>query len=259
VIIPYLLQCRSLQPQNVAIMQPRRVQTARRMVVVQVSAAANPPTVADAKAKFLQVFNKPLPSLYSTVVLELLVQQHLYRWNANYVYTPVMALGICSVFDQILQGLPEEEQTAVFNAYINALEESPEQYRKDAAMLEELAKSAGSVDDLVPSSSGNDAQKLMAEIADKVASGKFLYTKFFAVGLFRVLELAGAKDPKALGSLVEGLGIPLERVNADLVTYKGILSRLKAAKEIMKEFIEREKKKQAEREAAKAEKQQASA
>jgi photosystem II biogenesis protein Psp29 len=224
---------------------------------VQVVAASTPPTVADAKAKFLQSFNKPLPSLYSTVVLELLVQQHLYRWNANYVYTPVMALGVCSVFDQILQGLPEEEQKAVFNAYVTALEENPEQYRKDAATLEEAAKAAGSVDALIPSASGNDIQQTMAAIAEKVSSGKFLYTKFFAVGVFRMLELAGAKDPKALGSLVEGLGIPLERVNADLVTYKGILSKLKAAKEIMKEFIEREKKKQAEREAAKAAKQEA--
>jgi hypothetical protein len=93
----------------------------------------------------------------------------------------------------------------------------------------------------------------MAGIADKVKESNFLYTKFFAVGLFRMLELAGGKDPKALGALVEGLGIRLERVNADLVTYKGILSKLQAAKEIMREFIEREKKKQAEREAAKSE------
>jgi hypothetical protein len=66
-----------------------------------------------------------------------------------------------------------------------------------------------------------------------------------------MLELAGAKDPKALGGLVEGVGIPQERVNADLVTYKNILSKLKAAKEIMKEFVEREKRKQAERAAEK--------
>lgn len=222
-----------------------------------VTVAAATPTVADAKTKFLKAFNRPLPSLYSTVVLELLVQQHLYRWNANYVYTPVMALGICSIFDQVLQGLPEAEQQAVFNAYISALEESPEQYRKDAAMLEEAAASAGSVDALLPAADGNECQKIMASIADKVSSDNFLYTKFFAVGLFRMLELAGAKDPKALGGLVQGVGIPLERVNADLVTYKNILSKLKAAKEIMKEFVEREKRKQAERAAAKQETQEA--
>ena len=221
---------------------------------VTVAMAGSPPTVADAKAKFLQNFKKPLPSLYSTVVLELLVQQHLFRWNASYVYTPVQALGICSVFDQILAGLPEEEQAAVFSAYIQALEESPEQYRKDAQALEELAKSAGGVESLMPNGSGNEAQKTMAQIADQVANGNFLYTKFFAVGIFRMLELCGAKDPKALGSLVEALGVPLERVNADLVTYKGILSKLKMAKTIMQEFLERERKKAAERAAEKAEK-----
>ena len=223
----------------------------RRSAVAVVAQAASIPTVADAKQKFMKSFDKPLPSIYSTVVFELLVQQHLYRWNADYTYTPVMALGICSVFDQVLQGLPDAERESVFNAYIRALEEDPAQYRADAARLEEWASAAGSAEALVPAAEGNDCQKMMADISDMVKNGKFLYTKFFAVGLFRMLELAGGKDPKALGTLVDGLGIPLERVNADLVTYKGILSKLQAAKEIMKEFIEREKKKAAEREAAK--------
>lgn len=245
--------CRSpCSVQTRAVPVPRASRAERRLSVMVVAADKAPPTVADAKQKFMQAFNKPLPSIYSTVVLELLVQQHLYRWNADYTYTPVMALGICSVFDQVLQGLPEAEQLDVFNAYIRALDEDPEQYRADAAKLEEWAAAAGSAEALVPSAEGSECQKMMAGIADKVKSNSFLYTKFFAVGLFRMLELAGGKDPKALGALVEGLGIRLERVNADLVTYKGILSKLQAAKEIMKEFIEREKKKQAEREAAKS-------
>lgn len=121
--------------------------------------------------------------------------------------------------------------------------------------------------------------------------GKFLYTKFFAVGLFRLVELtgagrrrraarhacscergraegqatvarrrwppppvgtstlsptpppcpttppprpAGSKDPKTLTGLVKALGLSQERVNADLMTYKGVLSKLESAKEIMK-------------------------
>jgi photosystem II biogenesis protein Psp29 len=234
------------------------VVASRSVQSIVAMASGSPPTVADAKTKFLQKFNKPLPSLYSTVVLELLVQQHLYRWNSSYQYTPIQALGICSVFDQILQGLPEEEQAAVFSAYIQALDESPEQYRKDAKALEEFAKSADGADSLLPNAGGNDAQKMMAQISEQVAGGNFLYTKFFAVGIFRMLELVGAKDPKALGSIVEALGVPLERVNADLVTYKGILSKLKMARTIMQEFLEREKKKQAERMAQKAEKSSAS-
>ena len=42
----------------------------------------------------------------------------------------VTALGIVSIFDQILGGLPEAEREAVFTAFISALEEDPAQYRK---------------------------------------------------------------------------------------------------------------------------------
>jgi hypothetical protein len=52
-------------------------------------AAWAPPTVADAKLKFTSSFKKPLPAIYSTVVQELLVQQHLYRWNKRYQYNEV--------------------------------------------------------------------------------------------------------------------------------------------------------------------------
>jgi hypothetical protein len=134
-------------------------------------------------------------------------------------------------------------------------------------------------------------QAALAAVA--ATDGSFLYTKFFAVGLFRLVELtggahccirgscvcflrgcwfacgsdwvpggqacvvacpplhpppppplvtAGSKDPKSLSSLVKALGLSQERVNADLMTYKGVLSKLEAAKEIMKEFIAREKK-----------------
>jgi hypothetical protein len=47
--------------------------------------------VADAKLAFTTAFKKPLPSIYSTVVQELLVQQHLFRWNARYQYNEVGA------------------------------------------------------------------------------------------------------------------------------------------------------------------------
>jgi len=210
-----------------------------------------PPPVSEAKQAFMEAFPKPLPGIYSTVIMELLVQQHIYRWNKNYRYSAVTALGVCSVFDQVLEGLPPAEREAVFDAYVVALQEDPKKYRSDASILEAWARDA-SAEDVIPAADGTDGQQALARVKAGMESGEFLYTKFFAIGLFRILELAGAKDPKALGALVTSLGIPQERVNADLLTYKGVLSKLQAAKEIMKEFLEREKKTAAEREAAKA-------
>lgn len=58
---------------------------------------------------------------------------------------------------------------------------------------------------------------------------------------------AGAKDPTALETLVKSMNVKTESVNRDLTAYKGILSKLNAAKELMAELLAREKKKAAER------------
>lgn len=57
----------------------------------------------------------------------------------------------------------------------------------------------------------------------------------------------GAKDPKALENLVNSMNVKTESVNRDLTSYKGILSKLSAAKELMAELMAREKRKQGER------------
>ena len=93
-------------------------------------AAPVPPTVADTKAKFYKTFQTPIPSIYNNVIQELLVQQHLMRYNRKYKYDQVrgrqavlsfagvwrraepvselqvFALGFVSVFDQVLDGIP---------------------------------------------------------------------------------------------------------------------------------------------------------
>ena len=214
------------------------------------STAPHSATVADTKERFLQAYSSPIPAMYSPVVQELLVQQHLQRYNANYVYNPLYALGIMSVFDQILESL--ENKDAIVDAYFTALQEDLSDYRRDADAMEEWAKGLSSSDDIKADASGTMGQKVMAEISEKVAADKFLYTNFLAVGVFRVLELSNCTDPEALKRVVAELGLKQERVTSDLATYKGILSKLSAAKELMKEYLERENRKTAERLAKKS-------
>jgi photosystem II biogenesis protein Psp29 len=191
--------------------------------------------------------------MYATVVQELLVQQHFMRYNARYTYSPIFALGVVSVFDQVLDAFSDEtDRKAVFASYVKALTEDPEQYRRDAAELERLAKEAGSPDALTPDAQGNDLQRALASLADQTSAGKLLYSKFLAIGLFRLLELTGAKEPAALDKLVKAVGVRPESVSKDLLLYKGVLSKLSVAKELMRDFVERERRKQAEREAEKA-------
>ena len=62
---------------------------------------------------------------------------------------------------------------------------------RDAKRMEEMASELSDPSDLTPSTDGNEVQKLLGSIADRAKEDKFLYTKFFAIGLFRLLELTG--------------------------------------------------------------------
>lgn len=88
------------------------------------------PTVSQTKANFLQAYKRPIPSIYNTVLQELIVQQHLTRYKRTHRYDAVFALGFVTVYDRLMEGYPSDEDTeAIFRAYIRALQEDPEQYR----------------------------------------------------------------------------------------------------------------------------------
>lgn len=54
-----------------------------------------------------------------------------------------------------------------------------------------MARQLSDPSDLTPTTDGNEIQKLLGSIAERAKEDKFLYTKFFAIGLFRLLELTG--------------------------------------------------------------------
>ncbi|CAD7705285.1 unnamed protein product [Ostreobium quekettii] len=242
---PLVEQSRSARQQQIG---SRTAVRGGRRQSVAMAAAYQPPAVSATKQKFLEEYPRPVPAIYNTVVQELLIQQHFIRYNVAYKYDEIFALGLTSAFDQILEGFPSNDREKLFSAYIKSLDEDPRRYRSDAAALEKACEGLQGVDSVVPSQQGsNMLQKKLADIASRAADGKFFYSKFFAVGLFRLLELTGVKEPQALGEVVGALNIDLESVNADLKLYKGILTKLSAAKELMQEFLEREKRKAQER------------
>lgn len=92
--------------------------------------SADPPTVSETKLNFLKAYKRPIPSIYNSVLQELIVQQHLMRYKRSYTYDPVFALGFVTVYDQLMEGYPsDEDRDAIFKAYIKALNEDPDQYR----------------------------------------------------------------------------------------------------------------------------------
>ncbi|PIA34404.1 hypothetical protein AQUCO_03800191v1 [Aquilegia coerulea] len=179
------------------------------------------PTVAETKLKFLKEYKRPIPSVYNTVLQELIVQQHL---------------------------ISDEDRDAMFKAYVHALNEDPEQYRLDAQKVEEWARSQNASSIVEFSSKEGEIEEVLKDISERAASkGSFSYSRFFAVGLFRILELAKATNPAVLEKLCAALNVDKRSVDRDLDVYRNLLSKLCQAKELLKEYVNREKKKREER------------
>lgn len=220
-----------------------------KLVVRCSSSVSDPPTVSETKLNFLKAYKRPIPSIYNSVLQELIVQQHLMRYKKSYRYDPVFALGFVTVYDQLMEGYPsDEDRDAIFQAYINALKEDPAQYRVDAQKLEEWARAQNATSLIEFSSREGEVEGTLKDIAERAGgNGDFSYSRFFAVGLFRLLELANAMEPTILEKLCSALNINKKSVDRDLDVYRNLLSKLVQAKELLKEYIDREKKKIEER------------
>ncbi|KVI04202.1 Photosystem II Psp29, biogenesis [Cynara cardunculus var. scolymus] len=207
------------------------------------------PPVSETKLKFLTAYKRPIPSIYNTVLQELIVQQHLMRYKTTYSYDAVFALGFVTVYDQLMEGYPsDDDRETIFQAYIKALNEDPQLYRTDAQKLEDWARtqSSGTLVDF--SSREGEIEGILKDIAERAGGkGSFSYSRFFAVGLFRLLELSNATETTILEKLCAALNIDKRSVDRDLDVYRNLLSKLVQAKELLKEFVAREKKKQEER------------
>ncbi|KAJ3670288.1 hypothetical protein LUZ60_010612 [Juncus effusus] len=235
------------------------VRLSSRFVVRCLSAAANgvlPPTVAETKQSFLTSYKRPIPSIYNTVLQELLVQQHLMRYKRTYRYDPVFALGFVTVYEQLMEGYPsDEDKEAIFKAYVGALKEDPDQYRADAQKMEEWARAQNASSLVEFQSKEGEVEGLLRDISERAGGkGNFCYSRFFAVGLFRMLELASAPEPSVLEKLCTALNINKRSVDRDLDVYRNLLTKLVQAKDLLKEYVEREKKKREERVESQAQK-----
>ncbi|CAL0328972.1 unnamed protein product [Lupinus luteus] len=227
----------------------RATNSPSKFVIRCSSSVTDIPTVSETKLNFLKAYKRPIPGIYNTVLQELIVQQHLIKYKKSYRYDPVFALGFVTVYDQLMEGYPsDEDRTAIFQAYIKSLNEDPDQYRVDAQKLEEWARVQNSTSLVDFSSKEGEVEGILKDIAER-AGGKveFSYSRFFAIGLFRLLELANAMEPAILEKLCAALNVNKRSIDRDLDVYRNLLSKLVQAKELLKEYVDREKKKREER------------
>ncbi len=224
----------------------------------------NQTTVSDTKRNFYSQHTRPINSIYRRVVEELMVEMHLLATNVDFAYNPIYALGVVSSFDRFMASYrPEGDKHSIFSALCKSMGGSPEGYRKDAAGVEEFARSMYG-QDIVTWLAHPKAEGMGAELAgtlNTVASNsKFKYSRLFGIGLFTILEQAAPellKDEKqreaAVIQLGEVLHIPTDKVQKDLDAYRSNLDKLVQMEAVMADVIEADRKKREKRAQEKAE------
>lgn len=76
-------------------------------------------------------------------------------------------------------------------------------YRADALKMEEWARSQNGSSLVDFSSRDGEIEAILKDISERAkGKGNFSYSRFFAVGLFRLLELANATEPTVLDKVV---------------------------------------------------------
>jgi photosystem II biogenesis protein Psp29 len=226
-------------------------------------------TVSDTKRNFYSQHTRPINSIYRRVVEELMVEMHLLSTNIDFAYNPVYALGVVSSFDRFMTSYrPEVDKQSIFVALCESMGGNAQQYRTDAAGVQEFARSMQEQDIVNwlahPSNEGMGSQ-LASTLGSIASNPKFKYSRLFGIGLFTILEQAAPdllKDEKkreaAILQIGEALHLPTDKVQKDLDTYRSNLDKLVQMEAVMADLAEAERKKREKREQAKVEAKAAS-
>jgi photosystem II biogenesis protein Psp29 len=214
-------------------------------------------TVAETISDFLKRFRHPIPSIYRTIVQELLVTTHLARVSLGFQYDPVFALGFQMVTQVFFKSYPKAaEKEQLFDSMCKALLLDYERIKKDAAMLEEWTKTRTEQDILQAMETGG--QDEISNTLYSIGQNEwFVYSRLFGLGLVRMMELCGEEaNSERCKRWASALHISSLKLEQDLDTYQQSLERLKQAEQLFAELEARQKKKLAEKLAERAKRAQ---
>ncbi|WP_253276416.1 photosystem II biogenesis protein Psp29 [Synechococcus sp. PCC 6312] len=208
-------------------------------------------TVSDTKKAFYAAHTRPIHSIFRRFVEELLVEVHLLRVNTNFVYSPLLALGIVTAYNHFMSGYrPETDRNSIFTSFAIAEEFDPQQLQADAARWEELA--GLELEELQTRlqawiSEGGDPWH--NSLRDAVNNPQTKYSRLQAIGLYHLLEQAAGNLTQELTTLEASLeqlspvvNLPVDKVKKDLELYRSNLDKMIQAQKIMAELVEVERK-----------------
>jgi photosystem II biogenesis protein Psp29 len=213
-------------------------------------------TVSDTKRAFYLNHNRPINSIYRRVVEELMVEMHLLNVNTEFKYDSVYALGVITTLERFMQGYrPEQDKVSIFNGLCQAMGQNPDQYRHDAAEMQNAATQLTPEQLIAQLGDGEGSSSpIIAQLKQSSSNPQFKYSRLFAIGLYTLLETMDAdlvKDEKrrtdALKALAEKLNLSFDKVQKDLELYRSNLDKFAQAQIVMEDILKADRKRKEDR------------
>lgn len=199
-------------------------------------------TISDSKKEFHLCFPFVIAPIYRRITDELLVELHLLKHQKSFIANNLFSVGLTKVFNDFMQGYrPEEHKTKLFEALCKCNGFDSNQIKKDSQ------KTLNEVNNQTL----DGIEKYLKDNTEEDVKNIF-YSRLSVIGVRTLVRTS--KDNASISSedldkktkfICEKLGFTVSRVDKDLSVYNSNLGKINQALELLREGVEREKRKKA--------------
>lgn len=208
-------------------------------------------TVGEAFASFTNILGGPINALYKNMMSDLVGTTHLTVTDARFVRDPVWSLGMITALEVLLKNYPEEYfAKEMITSLIQSIEFDEAVLRAEAESVITWCEGKSAAD--VEAALKGEGDGPIFDTGEMVRNNEFFkYSKFFGIGLSRIMSEVGVDDGDNYSTTEEWigkiLGKPYYTACNDSDTWNKMKGRLEMMETMMKEIEIREKKKMAQR------------
>tara|TARA_Y100001968_G_scaffold331694_1_gene387249 strand:+ start:2428 stop:3102 length:675 start_codon:yes stop_codon:yes gene_type:complete len=209
-------------------------------------------TISDSKRAFNKAFPYVIPAVYRRISDELLVELHLLSHQKTFRIDSLFSLGLKALFDSFTEGYqPAHHGQMLFEAICSSNGYDPIKISEQAENLKE-AMSNITFDELQEylTTKKDSAPNFIKTCLSEIQNKNIHYSRIHAVGIITILRYIKGLDENISDDLCskcldisEKIGLRKDRVEKDITLYKSTLEKLSQALDLIKESIQRERKK----------------